>query len=165
MAVHPQNFHQLGFPLVQRGKLWHHKCMESKNTPLNPGGQGFWKSLRYGKGMSFIIIVLAGFGFGAWLFWVTGKPAVSLWMFWASLLVYIVANVVFTMLATKIKGLLGYLLDLVYAAVISVSFVCAEEVQLEGNWHSVLRLLWIFIVAICVSAYLKIRHPEPKVIA
>lgn len=121
---------------------------------------GFWKSLRYGKGFSFILIVLVTFGSALAVFHAAGKPPIPLWMFWSSTTIFIAVSILLTKATRRIKGYAGYLMDVVYSVFLGLSFITAMEIERPSIWYSALHFLWILVAAICISTYLDKRHPK-----
>lgn len=136
------------------------EAKEQNNPQGDRQALSFWKSLRYGKGFSFILIIFVTFSGSLAIFHAAGKPAIAMWMFWSSTTIFIAASILLTKATKRIKGYAGYLLDMAYCVFLGPSFVSVMEIEKPGGWYSALHLLWILVAAICISTYLDKRHPK-----
>ncbi|MFE1523270.1 hypothetical protein [Schaalia turicensis] len=146
-----------------------HSSADSANAPKNRA-ESAARAYRYRKGATLLIVIVSGLAAAMLLFWATGNPAVEMWMFWTSTLVYFAVSVLLTKAAAAlrrahgVRNPWGYVLDAVYGAFFGLSFIIATElprIRLFGgfNWYSALAWLWLLAFTVFFTVYLAQRHP------
>lgn len=117
---------------------------------------------RLAKAATLVLILALGFIFRFGLIELIGTPSIGLGVFWLSTLGFVLFSVGLTVLAVKIRGLWGYLVDVVYGLLFAAQTIVVSGMKSFEGWggYSLQSFLWIAVMAVCLVIYLDYRHPR-----